>query len=232
MRAGSNVGGQKVEMRIVVINDQVLFRQGIAEILSAEEGLRVVGGCGQVEEAVPLVEWTKPDIVLLGGDRVGVKAGWTLREMLLVSPRSKIIIVMMHEEPRLVSSLVEAGADAYVLKSATREELLSTVRKIHRESRRVVLSVPRDTLVGLPGPDRPLLSARECEVLSLVASGMRNSEIAGELYISAGTVKRHLSNVYTKLGAASRIDAINKAMALGFVSWRDMLGAICEPPAG
>jgi DNA-binding NarL/FixJ family response regulator len=128
-------------------------------------------------------------------------------------------VVTVHDEARLVGNLVAAGAHAYLLKSATSEELLTALRKVSRDSSHVVLSVSRETLEGLNGVDRPLLSKREREVLGLVAAGMHNSEIASELYISEGTVKRHLTNTYTKLGTASRISAIKKAISLGLVSF-------------
>jgi DNA-binding NarL/FixJ family response regulator len=214
--------GAKNTINIVVVDDHLLFRQGIAEILSAEADLRVVGECGGAAEAITLVDQTKPDVVLLDSDRAGIQAERILRGLLAVSPDSKVIVVTTHDQPRLVTNLVAAGADAYVLKSSTRDELLATIRKVHHASGHIVLSVSRETLQGLHGIDRPQLSRRECDVLSLVASGMRNSQIARRLYISEGTVKRHLTNAYTKLGAVSRIDAIKKAVALGFVSYDDL----------
>lgn len=209
---------------IVVVDDHLLFRQGISEILSVENDLRVVGQCGGTD-AISLVSATRPDVVLLDSNRSGVQAERILRGVLVVSPGSKVIVVTVHDQPRLVATLVTAGADAYVLKSATRDELLATIRKVFHASGHFVLSVSRETLQGLNGADRPLLSRRECEVLSLVAGGMRNSQIARRLYISEGTVKRHLTNAYTKLGAVSRIDAIKKAVLLGFVSYDDMFDA-------
>lgn len=211
-------------IHIVVVDDHLLFRQGISEILSSESDLRVVGQCGGTD-AIGLVSSTRPDVVLLDSNRSGIEAERILRGMLVVSPDSKVIVVTVHDQPRLVSTLIAAGADAYVLKSATRDELLATIRKVSRASGHIVLSVSRETLQGLGGVDRPLLSRRECEVLSLVAGGMRNSQIARQLYISEGTVKRHLTNAYTKLGAISRIDAIKKAVSLGFVSYDDMFDA-------
>jgi DNA-binding NarL/FixJ family response regulator len=136
-----------------------------------------------------------------------------------------VVVLTMHDEPRLVRSLLGAGARAYVVKSATREELLATVRMVERDPDRVVLSVSRDTLERLEGRDEGLLSARELEVLTLVATGSSNAGIAAQLHISEGTVKRHLTNAYAKLGVASRIDAVNRALSTGLVSPR------AAPPA-
>ncbi|HWE88214.1 MAG TPA: response regulator transcription factor [Pseudonocardiaceae bacterium] len=206
-------------IRVAVIDNHMLFRQGMVQILSIEQDILVVGACQFGDAAITVVERTKPDVVLLDSDRAGSQAVGMLRRMLLVSPTSKVIVVTVHDEARLVGNLVAAGAHAYLLKSATSEELLTALRKVSRDSSHVVLSVSRETLEGLNGVDRPLLSKREREVLGLVAAGMHNSEIASELYISEGTVKRHLTNTYTKLGTASRISAIKKAISLGLVSF-------------
>jgi len=208
----------------LIIDDHILFRQGMSRILAAEADMRVVGECGHGDEAIDLVAQTGPDVVLLDSDLIGSRAERTLYGLLRASPTAKVIIVTMHDQPRLVGNLLAAGAVAYVLKSSAGEELLATVRKIFRDSGHVVLSVSRQTLDGLNGRDRPLLSTREREILALVASGKRNSEIAGKLYISEGTVKRHLTNAYGKLGAASRIDAVKKAISLGLISFSDLLG--------
>lgn len=204
---------------VVVIDNHMLFRQGIVQILVKENDVQVVGECEFGDVAITLVETTKPDVVLLDSDRGGSTAVGTVRKMLAVSPLSKVIVVTVHDDPRLVGNLVAAGAHAYLLKSATSQELLTVLRKVARDAQHVVLSVSRETLEGLKGLDRPLLSKREREVLGLVAAGMRNSEIASELYISEGTVKRHLTNAYAKLGTKSRISAIKRAISLGLVSF-------------
>lgn len=204
---------------MVVVDDHLLFRQGLVQILTAEDDIQVVGECPFGKRAISLVDRAKPDIVLLDSDRAGAQALGLLRGLLLVSPVSKVIVVTLYDEPRLVSDLIAAGAHAYLLKNSSREELVSAVREVHRDAGHVVLSVSRETLEGLNNADRgrPLLSKREREVLGLVAGGMRNSQIAGALYISEGTVKRHLTNAYNKLGTTSRISAVKKAILLGMV---------------
>lgn len=207
-------------VRVLLADDHALFREGVAEIFAAEDDLRVVGQAADGDQAVALVEREQPDVVLLDVEMRGPGPEETLRQILRASPSSKVVVLTMHDEPRLVRSLLGLGARAYVVKSATREELLATVRMVERESDRIVLSVSRDTLERLEGRDEGLLSAREVEVLTLVAAGMSNARIASQLHISEGTVKRHLTNVYAKLGVASRMDAVNKAVSAGFVNSR------------
>jgi DNA-binding NarL/FixJ family response regulator len=205
---------------VVLADDHALFREGVAEMLGAEDDLRIVGEAGDGDEAVELVQREKPDVVLLDVEMRGPGPEETLRRMLGASPSTRVVVLTMHDEPRLVRSLLGLGARAYVVKSATREELLATVRMVRRDADRVVLSVSRDTLERLEGRDAGLLSARELEVLTLVASGLSNARVAAQLHISEGTVKRHLTNVYAKLGVASRMDAVNKAASAGLVSTR------------
>ncbi|KAA2252844.1 response regulator transcription factor [Solihabitans fulvus] len=214
--------GPRETIRVVVIDNHMLFRQGLVQILSSEPDIVVVGEGGFGSETTDVIGQVKPDIVLLDSDRGGTLAIQTLRELRAVSAESKAIMVTAHDEPRMVGSLIAAGAYAYVLKSATREELLITLRTVNRASGHVVVSVSRETVQGMNGLDRPLLSRREREVIVLVASGLRNSEIAGELYISEGTVKRHLTNAYSKLGVESRMSAVKRAISLGIVSFGEL----------
>lgn len=215
---------------VLLVDDHALFRAGVAEIFATEDDLRVVGEAEHGEEAVALAQRTKPDVVLLDVEMPGLGTEETLRRMLRASPSSKVVVLTSHDEPRLVRSLLAIGARAYVIKRATREELLATIRTVERDADRVVLSVSRDTLKKLVGRYKGPLSSRELEVLTLVSGGMRNAQIASQLYISEGTVKRHLTNIYTKLGVASRIDAVNKAIAAGLVASRDPPKSRTAPP--
>lgn len=207
-------------LTVLLVDDHILFREGVAEIFAAEEDLNVVGEANSGEEALELVQREKPDIVLLDVEMPGMEAEEVLRRILRTLPSTKIIILTMHDDPRLVRNLLAAGACAYMVKSATREELLSTVRTVDRDNDRVVISVSRQTLEGLEKGGRSILSPRELEVMTLAARGMSNTQIASQLYISEGTVKRHLTNIYAKLSVTSRVDAVNKVFAEGLITDR------------
>jgi DNA-binding NarL/FixJ family response regulator len=116
----------------------------------------------------------------------------------------------MHDDAELVNGLVALGVCGYLLKTVTRMELLSAIRSTASRSDQVILSVSRGTLMKKEPSTSDSLSSREKEVLELTAQAMSNSQIAARLNISEATVKRHLYNVFSKLGAVSRIDAVNK----------------------
>jgi DNA-binding NarL/FixJ family response regulator len=122
----------------------------------------------------------------------------------------------MFDEPAVVKELLAAGASAYLLKSVTREELISTVRGV-RSDDRLLLSISRKSFEMVSGACPAVLYSREIEILELVAKAFSNLQIAHHLQIAEGTVKRHLRNIFTKLGAVSRLDAVNKAVAMNIV---------------
>jgi DNA-binding NarL/FixJ family response regulator len=126
----------------------------------------------------------------------------------------------MHDEPIRVKQSLAAGASAYLVKTVARQELVAAIcaSADNGESDFVTLSVPRQTLKALNQDDgAPVLSAREIEVLTLVARAATNAQVATKLFISEGTVKRHLSNIFTKLGAVSRIDAVRRGVQAGLL---------------
>ena len=163
-----------------------------------------------------------PDAVILDVEMPVMGAEKAIDRILRAPPHSKVLVLTMYDEPRLVRKLLTLGAHGYIVKNATREELVAAVHTVHRVENRVVLSVSRNTADRLEGVEKSLLSSRELEVLLLAARAMSNSQIASDLHISEGTVKRHLTNIYAKLGVSSRADAANKALTSGLITFRDL----------
>jgi DNA-binding NarL/FixJ family response regulator len=205
-----------------LVDDHALFREGIAEIFDTEEGMRVVGEAENGLEAVTLAAKEKPDVILLDVEMPVMGAEKAVGQILRTSPHSKILVLTMYDEPRLVRKLLALGAHGYIVKNATREELIAAVRTVHRVENRIVLSVSRNTADRLEGSEKSVLSSRELEVLLLVARAMSNSDIASHLHISEGTVKRHLTNIYAKLDVSSRADAAKKAFTIGLITFREL----------
>jgi len=210
------------QIKVLLVDDHALFREGVVEIFAAEEDLRVVGEAENGAEAVALAEIENPDVVLLDVEMPVMGAEGAIKGILRVSPSSQVLVLTMYDEPRLVRKLLGLGAHAYIVKNATREELVAAVRTVHRVEDRVVLSVSRSTADRLEGSERGTLSARELEVLLLTVRAMSNKQIASHLCISEGTVKRHLTNLYAKLGVSSRADAAKEALTSGLITFRDL----------
>ena len=209
-------------IKVLLVDDHALFREGVAEIFDAEEGVEVVGVAANGQEAVELTAEAKPDVVLMDVEMPLMGAEQAIRQILCTSPNSKILVLTMYDEPRLVRKLLMLGAHGYLVKNATREELVAAVRTVHRVEDRIVLSVSRSTAHRLEGSEPSVLSSREMEVLLLIARAMSNSQVASRLHISEGTVKRHLTNIYAKLGVCSRADAAKKALTSGLLTFRDL----------
>jgi DNA-binding NarL/FixJ family response regulator len=204
-------------IRVGIVDRSMLFRAGLSRMLNAERDIDVVMEAHLNDDLAAPLSRAQPDVLLVDGSDSGVKAVQVTQDSTQASPAAKIIILAMHDRPRVVEMLLSAGARAYVLKSTTPEELITVIRTLHREVDRVILSVSQDTLNMLKEDDNALLSPREREVIALVQRGMRNADIAERLFIAEGTVKRHLTNIYAKLGAVSRMDAVNKAVAIGLL---------------
>lgn len=204
-------------IRVLIADDHTLFREGIAEILGREDDLEVAGEADSGTELLAIARQIHPDVIMLDVEMRGPGAEATVREILRSLPGTGVIVLTMHDNPRLVETLLAAGAAAYVIKGATRETLLAAIRGVRRDDRNVVISVSRETMTRLREPPASPLSSRELEVLTAVSAGLRNAQIARRLFITEGTVKRHLTNIYTKLDVTTRMSAVNKAITMGLI---------------
>jgi DNA-binding NarL/FixJ family response regulator len=201
--------------RVLIVDDHMLVREGLRRILQAQDDVEVVGEAGDSAAAVATAARERPDVVLLDVEIPGGEATATVRKLRNASPGSRVIILSMHEGPRLVQELLDAGIRGYLLKSIHWQELVLAIRTVHLDPDRVVLGVSGQSLRQGPGEGPMALSAREREILGLVGEALSNGQIASRLSLKEATVKRHLRNVFVKLGAVSRLDAVNKAAERG-----------------
>ncbi len=197
--------------RLLVADDHTLFREGIIEICRTAPDLDVIAQAASTDEVVRLVRANAVDVVLLDVEMPGPPLERVLAEIALVPAPPRIAILTMHDDARLLGRILSLGAHAYISKGSSREQLLAAIRSVRGQPDRAVIFVPQETVRELCAPRQNPLSARESEVLTLVSMGFSNAEIAARLYITEGTVKRHLTNIYIKLEVRSRMNAVNKA---------------------
>ena len=169
-------------MKILLVDDHTMFRQGLKEMLSTDEAMLVVGEAENGSEAIALADREEPDVVILDVEMPGISAVETLDALLALSPAPKVLIVSMYDSPRLVRELLGRGAGGYLVKSASLEELLSAVRRAassqEGRDKEVILAVPRSVLEKAGDADQGRLSGREQEILLLAARGLSNDRIA------------------------------------------------------
>ena len=196
-------------------------------MLSTDPGMEVVAEAEDGREAVDLARKHRPDAVVLDVEMPVMSGQVALRKLLDLRPPPKVVIVTVFADESHVRELLALGASAYLSKNASMRDLISTVRSVVIEEREgqneddVILFVPR-TAFDKDAPEGSSLSGREAEVLMLAARALSNREIAESLHLSETPVKRHLSNVYKKLGVSTRAEAARKALSEGWISAWDV----------
>ncbi|MET9075221.1 response regulator transcription factor [Streptomyces sp. NPDC004232] len=216
-------------LRIVIADEQRLLRESLCALLDTEPGIEVVGQTGHVAELFTLVARTRPDLVVLDVQMAPADDREALANRLLHGmPACRVLVLSMLEQPRLVQSLLDLGIHGYLHKSIGYGALVDAVRAQRgaRLYQTVTLPLHQSPLRAAgTGPAYGAdLSAREVEVLTHAAAALSNRQIAVQLGIAEGTVKRHLSNIFEKLDAVSRLDAVNKAASMRLIHPGDAPG--------
>jgi len=204
-------------IRILLVDDHPVVRHGLRGMLDAEDDLRVVGEASSGAAGVDLAAAERPDIVLMDlrmPDGDGVSA---TEQILARVPGTRVVVLTTYESDRDILRAIEAGACGYLLKDATPTELAEAVRAAARGETVLAPSVASTLVRQVRRPAPPALSAREAEVLGLVARGLTNADIGRELFISEATVKTHLLRVFNKLDVADRTAAVTTAMRHGLL---------------
>jgi DNA-binding NarL/FixJ family response regulator len=212
-------------IRVLLVNDHTLFRQGLAGLLASYGGLEIIAQVPSDEEALRLAQEEKPDVVIMQVQMPFERAKESLLKMRNISPPApKVVLVTMFEEPRHVRKLMELGASAYMLKSASIDHLTGAVRAavFDPKAHHVVVGMPREMIVEVEEGSGGALSVREMEILLLVARGLSNRQIASSLKVSEATIKRHLANAYPKMGVSSRVEAVRKALFEHWITIEDV----------
>ena len=198
-------------IRVLVVDDHPLFRQGVVHSLNTSADIAVVGEASSGEEALALASDLMPDIMLLDMSMPGWNGLETTRKVTTVCPATGVILLTVSEDKDTLLGAFRAGARAYVLKGVGGQELVRVIRAVAGGEVYVSPSLAAELLVLLerrPAPD-PLqeLTAREHEILALIGSGLTNRGIGERLHLSEKTIKHYVSNIFQKLQVRSRVEA-------------------------
>ena len=222
---------QNMTIRILLVDDQALFREGLRTLLSVWDDLEVVAEAGNGEEAITAVFHHHPNVILMDLRMPILDGVAATRHIKQTHPASQIIVLTTFDDDDNIFDGLRAGAIGYLLKDVSSQKLVEAIRAAARGesflqpsiATKVVAELSRLTEAQTPHSPKPTeltepLSDRELEILHLVATGASNKEIAAQLYIAEGTVKNHLTNILGKLGVRDRTQAALKAHELGLLS--------------
>jgi DNA-binding NarL/FixJ family response regulator len=218
-RFQAGVGHNTKPVRIVVADDHLVYRIGIRNLLGSEPGFDVVGEASDGVQAIELYQSLRPDVLLLDlrmPRQNGIEVVQSIRGD---DPQARILVVTSYQTEEEIFQVLQAGALGYVLKDVGRDTLVEAVRSVSSGARWISPAIQRqftDRAV------RQQLTARELEVLKLLARGLTNREIANVYGISANTVKNHLNSLMAKLEVADRTEAVSFCLARGIVRPEDM----------
>ncbi len=214
-------------IRVLLVDDQPLFREGVHTLLSLQPDLEVVGEAGDGEEALRLAARLRPDVILMDLQMPVLDGVEATRRLRLTQPDCRVIALTTFDDDEYVFEGLRAGAIGYLLKDTPSVKLLEAIRAAARGesflqpsiATKVVAEFSRlaDQAPTRPQPLAEPLSEREHDILRLVVTGASNKEIAAVLVITEGTVKNHLTNILAKLGVRDRTQAALKAKELGIV---------------
>jgi DNA-binding NarL/FixJ family response regulator len=217
-------------IRILLADDHVMLRQCTAEILHKEADIEVVGEADNGQQAIDLALRIRPDIVVMDVRMPvlsGIEATRRIREAM---PDVQVLVLTAYDDDQYVFSLLQAGASGYLLKTAPVNELVNAIRLVRSGespldpsiARKVVVRMTGDQgsriSIGEEGSSIQALTLREREVLQLLSRGLNNQAIAEALYVSDRTVQAHLTNIFAKMGVASRLEAVLTAIRRGWLT--------------
>jgi len=209
-------------IRILIADDHALVREGLRAVLGSEPDMEVVGEAATGKEVLERAAELRPDVILMDIQMPGINGIEASRRILDASPKVGVVVLTMFEDDESVFSAMRAGARGYVLKGAHPSEILKVLRAVAggeayfgpEIARRLVdfFSTPKS---ASPAEAFPELTAREREILDLIARGHNNATIAARLFVSPKTVGNHISHIFTKLQVADRAQAIIRAREAG-----------------
>ncbi|WP_372468799.1 response regulator [Microbacterium maritypicum] len=209
MTAAGEAGG----IRLLIADDQALVRGALGALLDLEPDLTVIGMASDGAEALRLAEELRPDVCLMDIQMPGMDGVEATRRIREASPETRVLVVTTFARPGYLRSALDAGASGFIVKDTPAEQLAEAVRRVHSGLRVLDPVLAADSLFDGANP----LSDRERQVLRLAADGRSAAAIAAEVFLSAGTVRNHLSAAIGKTGAGNRAQAVRIALDKGWI---------------
>jgi len=224
-------------IRVVLVDDHAVLRQGLRRLLEDEPDIEVVGEAANGLEAIAVTRALAPDLVLMDVVMPRLNGLEATKQIKQSNPATAVLVLSAHDDDRYVLGLLEAGAAGYLLKSATAQEVIHAIRAVHAGEAvlhpaiagRLLTRAARPTTRVALVHSNELLTEREVEVLRCAAKGLSNKEIASQLVLSVPTVKAHLVNIFNKMGVGSRTEAVMQALNQG---WMELDAIAGEAAAG
>lgn len=209
--------------RLLLVDDHKMLRDGLRRSME-EHGFDVVGEADDGQEGVRMALALQPDVVLMDVTMPVLDGVEATRQLRLISPSSQVVMLTMHADGDVMARAIQAGAIGYLVKDCSTEDVVTAVRLaasgesiLSPELASSMLSEVKKESGRSANGDSPVISAREEEVLQLIADGMSLPEVSAELFISVKTVKNHLASIYAKLGARDRTQAVLRAVRMGII---------------
>ena len=205
-------------IRILIADDHPVVREGLAGMLAGQPDFNVVGMAADGAAAVKLHTTRSPDVTLMDLQMPGLDGVGAIEAIRAQKPLAHILVLTTYDSDAEILRAIEAGATGYLLKDTPREELFRAIRAAAKGDSVLAPSVAARLMTRMRAPAEENLSAREIEVLLLVAKGNSNKEVGKALYISTATVKTHLIHIYNKLGVGDRTAAVTTALEKGIIT--------------
>ena len=202
-------------IRLLLVDDQEIFREGLGELLSIREDIEVIGQAGDGEEAISLTAKLQPDVILMDVRMPGCNGVEATRTINQRYPWIRIVVLTVFDDDEYIGQSLQAGAIGYLLKRTPAEQIVTAIRSAHSGYSQLGPTIapkvfahlsPKSSEATVQHNNR--LSKRELEVLQLIAQGKNNQEIARELYITEGTVRNYVTRILSQLGVRDRISAV------------------------
>ena len=205
---------KSAKIRILIVDDHPVVRTGLTSMLGTQVGFEVVGAASGGEEALALVTRTAPDVMLMDLRMPGMNGIDLLRTLQSFTNPPRVIVLTSFETDEDIYRAVQAGAHGYLLKSTMQQEMVAAIHAVHQGKRQIPSRIAARLAQRMA---RPALTARELEILEMLAKGLTNKQIGTVFQISGNTARNHVNSILEKLEAADRTEAVSTAIQQGII---------------